>query len=117
MNSGLRTGLLAVVVAMALLALLKGCLSPISTEPSARPDPTPTAMITATEGITGTVAPTLTTAPTSSAVHLARAWQMCIAGYVRHGGLRVYTHPQRLGLPQIVALSNDDAEQDSTSAD
>jgi len=57
------------------------------------------------------------TAPTSSAVHLARAWQMCIAGYVRHGGLRVYTHPQRLGLPQIVALSNDDAEQDSTSAD
>lgn len=40
------------------------------------------------------------TAPTSIAVHLAQAWNMCIVGYVRHGSMRVYTHPQRLGLPE-----------------
>jgi FdhD protein len=38
------------------------------------------------------------TAPTSSAVKLAEAWQICIVGYVRRDSLRVYTHPQRLGL-------------------
>ncbi|MBE0689688.1 MAG: formate dehydrogenase accessory sulfurtransferase FdhD [Anaerolineae bacterium] len=54
------------------------------------------------------------TAPTSSAVHLAMAWQICIVGYVRSGGLRVYTHPQRLGLPPIVTLSTPAAEPDNT---
>jgi FdhD protein len=38
------------------------------------------------------------TAPTSTAVRLAEAWQICVVGYVRRGGMRVYTHPQRLGL-------------------
>jgi len=38
------------------------------------------------------------TAPTSTAVKLAEAWQICIVGYVRRGGMRVYTHPQRLGV-------------------
>ncbi len=38
------------------------------------------------------------TAPTSTAVQLAQAWRICIVGYVRHGGMRVYTHPERLGL-------------------
>lgn len=38
------------------------------------------------------------TAPTSIAVHLAQAWNICVVGYVRQGSLRVYTHPQRLGL-------------------
>lgn len=38
------------------------------------------------------------TAPTSTAIKLAEAWQICIVGYVRRGGMRVYTHPQRLGL-------------------
>jgi FdhD protein len=38
------------------------------------------------------------TAPTSTAVRLAEAWQICIVGYVRRDGMRVYTHPQRLGI-------------------
>jgi FdhD protein len=41
------------------------------------------------------------TAPTSTAVRLAEAWKICIVGYVRQGSLRVYTHPQRLGLSDI----------------
>jgi FdhD protein len=41
------------------------------------------------------------TAPTSTAVELAEAWSMCVIGYVRQGGLRVYTHPERLGLPDL----------------
>jgi FdhD protein len=45
------------------------------------------------------------TAPTSSAVQLAEAWNICIVGYVRQGSMRVYTHPQRLGLPAVPAVS------------
>ena len=44
------------------------------------------------------------TAPTSIAVKLAEAWNICIVGYVRRDSLRVYTHPQRLGLPEVEAL-------------
>lgn len=40
------------------------------------------------------------TAPTSSALALARAWGICVVGYLRRGSLRVYTHAQRLGLPE-----------------
>jgi FdhD protein len=36
------------------------------------------------------------TAPTSKALELADAWQMTIVGYVRQGGMRIYTHPERL---------------------
>lgn len=39
------------------------------------------------------------TAPTSITVNLAHTWNICVVGYVRQNGLRVYTHPQRLGLP------------------
>lgn len=38
------------------------------------------------------------TSPTSISLALAQAWNICIAGYVRQGSMRVYTHPQRLGL-------------------
>lgn len=38
------------------------------------------------------------TSPTSISVRLAQAWNMCVVGYVRQGSMRVYTHPQRLGL-------------------
>jgi FdhD protein len=38
------------------------------------------------------------TAPTSTAVRLAQAWNICVAGYVRQNRMQVYTHPQRLGL-------------------
>lgn len=38
------------------------------------------------------------TSPTSLTVQLADAWNICVAGYVRHNSLRVYTHPARLGL-------------------
>lgn len=38
------------------------------------------------------------TAPTSVSVSLAQAWQICVVGYLRQGGMRVYTCPERLGL-------------------
>ncbi len=38
------------------------------------------------------------TAPTSVTVELAQAWKICVAGYVRSGGMRVYTNGWRLGL-------------------
>jgi FdhD protein len=56
------------------------------------------------------------TAPTSVAVKLAQAWRICIVGYVRQGGMRVYTHPQRLGLDEhalpiaAAARTSDDEE-------
>ena len=40
------------------------------------------------------------TAPTSVAVELARMWNICIIGYVRQGGMRIYTHAERLGLQE-----------------
>ncbi|MFN8380179.1 MAG: formate dehydrogenase accessory sulfurtransferase FdhD, partial [Anaerolineae bacterium] len=42
------------------------------------------------------------TSPTSISLKLAQAWNICIVGYVRQGSMRVYTHPQRLGLPEAV---------------
>lgn len=36
------------------------------------------------------------TSPTSRSVTLAQAWNITILGYVRRGGLRVYTAPQRV---------------------
>lgn len=44
------------------------------------------------------------TAPTSTAVRLAQAWGICVVGYVRQHGLRVYTHPTRLRLPATEQL-------------
>ncbi|GAB4575221.1 MAG: hypothetical protein Kow0077_25660 [Anaerolineae bacterium] len=41
------------------------------------------------------------TAPTSTSVRLAKAWNICIVGYIRQGSLRVYTAPERLGLPPL----------------
>ena len=38
------------------------------------------------------------TAPTSITLELAQAWNICVVGYVRRGGMRVYTHLWRLGL-------------------
>lgn len=38
------------------------------------------------------------TAPTSVTVELAEAWHICVVGYVRQGGMRVYTNGWRLGL-------------------
>ena len=38
------------------------------------------------------------TSPTSIAVRLADAWNICLVGYVRRKSMRVYTHPERLGL-------------------
>jgi len=37
------------------------------------------------------------TSPTSFSVEIARAWKITLVGYVRSGGLRVYSHPERLG--------------------
>lgn len=38
------------------------------------------------------------TAPTSISLRLAKAWRICVVGYARAGGMRVYTHGWRLGL-------------------
>ncbi|MDQ7037015.1 MAG: formate dehydrogenase accessory sulfurtransferase FdhD [Anaerolineae bacterium] len=38
------------------------------------------------------------TAPTSMTVQMAHIWNICVVGYMRRGSLRVYTHPQRLGI-------------------
>jgi len=40
------------------------------------------------------------TAPTSITLELAEAWNICVIGYVRQGGMRVYTHGWRLGLDE-----------------
>jgi FdhD protein len=45
------------------------------------------------------------TAPTSIALELAQAWNICVVGYVRRDSMRVYTHPQRLGLPSTETMS------------
>ncbi len=48
--------------------------------------------------------------PTSMSIKMARAWNITLVGYVRRGGMRVYSHPQRLehnkSLPQIGKGSN-----------
>ncbi len=41
------------------------------------------------------------TAPTSITINLAREWNMCVVGYVRQNGMRIYTHPYRVGLPDL----------------
>jgi FdhD protein len=38
------------------------------------------------------------TSPTSLTVGLADAWNICVVGYVRQTSMRVYTHPERLGV-------------------
>ena len=38
------------------------------------------------------------TSPTSAAIRLAEAWGICVVGYLRRDGMRVYTHMARLGL-------------------
>ncbi len=38
------------------------------------------------------------TSPTSLAVEMARSWKITLVGYARHGKLRVYCYPERLGL-------------------
>lgn len=38
------------------------------------------------------------TAPTSMTVQMAHIWNICVVGYMRRGSMRVYTHPQRLGI-------------------
>ncbi len=48
------------------------------------------------------------TAPTSIAVQLAEVWGICVVGYVRQNGMRVYTHAYRLGLPDLADRSEAD---------
>jgi FdhD protein len=40
------------------------------------------------------------TSPTSLAVELAQAWKVTLIGYARHGKLRVYCYPERVGLKE-----------------
>jgi FdhD protein len=40
------------------------------------------------------------TSPTSLSVALAESWNMTIVAYIRQDRMRVYTHPERLGLGQ-----------------
>jgi FdhD protein len=41
------------------------------------------------------------TSPTSFALELAKAWNITLIGYARHGKLRVYCNPERLGFENI----------------
>ena len=50
------------------------------------------------------------TSPTSLAVEIARAWNLTLVGYARHGRLRVYSSPERLGYQHDV-WPPDDSEQ------
>ncbi len=45
------------------------------------------------------------TAPTSITVELAKAWNICVIGYVRQGSMRVYTRGWRLGLDMSADIS------------
>ncbi len=38
------------------------------------------------------------TSPTSLAVEMARSWKITLVGYARHGKLRVYCYPERMGF-------------------
>lgn len=38
------------------------------------------------------------TSPTSMSVAMAQAWGITLVGYIRRSSLRVYTHPERLGM-------------------
>jgi len=38
------------------------------------------------------------TSPTSLAIEMANSWKITLVGYARHGKLRVYCYPERLGL-------------------
>jgi FdhD protein len=49
------------------------------------------------------------TSPTSITLQLAQAWNICVVGYVRQGSMRVYTHPQRLGI-KAEELNRQDAK-------
>lgn len=40
------------------------------------------------------------TSPTTAAVELARSLQITLVGYARHGKLRAYSYPERLGMSQ-----------------
>ena len=44
------------------------------------------------------------TSPTSLAVEIARAWNLTLVGYARHGRLRVYSAPERLGYSGEIEL-------------
>jgi FdhD protein len=44
------------------------------------------------------------TSPTSMSVRMARAWGITLVGYARGNRMRVYSHPERLGLSPEVTL-------------
>lgn len=44
------------------------------------------------------------TSPTSITLELAQTWNICVVGYIRRGSMRVYTHPQRLGLVETIGV-------------
>jgi FdhD protein len=41
------------------------------------------------------------TSPTSLSVEMALAWNITLVGYARSGRLRVYSHPERLGVERL----------------
>jgi FdhD protein len=46
------------------------------------------------------------TSPTSLSVALAEAWNMTIVAYIRKNRMRIYTHPERILLPQKEQLTD-----------
>ncbi|MDE2774814.1 MAG: formate dehydrogenase accessory sulfurtransferase FdhD [Chloroflexota bacterium] len=56
------------------------------------------------------------TAPTSVTLELAQAWNICVVGYARSGGMRVYTHGWRLGLAKRDLSGQENSPPDKKSA-
>jgi FdhD protein len=42
------------------------------------------------------------TSPTALSVEMAQAWGITLVGYVRQGGMRVYSYPERLGYSEAL---------------
>ena len=42
------------------------------------------------------------TSPTSLSIEMAQNWNITLVGYVRNQRMRIYSNPQRLGLPKLI---------------
>lgn len=42
--------------------------------------------------------------PTSMSIAMAEAWNITLAGYARQGTMRIYAHPERLGMSELARV-------------
>lgn len=55
------------------------------------------------------------TSPSSLSVHLAEAWDVTLIGYAKRTGFRIYTHPERILMPEISTQTPVDADNPSST--